>query len=180
MGHLEALVKEDTERAAKSLKENLSEKLMEVQSSLEHIAENTSKQVQLIDEKIAANDANDAERELHAQKDSKEMRSHISQAFRQIHFLAEHIGADPMAIEEATAPTSPGASSPRPLTGSTAGDRGLQSAGVPKSAGGAGAFRGGVGAMDQRLDIIERRLDALDGGHQDPFDAASDPSSPVA
>merc|ERR1719506_197696 len=39
MGHIEAEAKADAERVGKALKENLSEKMMEVQSSLERISE---------------------------------------------------------------------------------------------------------------------------------------------
>merc|ERR1719162_737312 len=53
MGHIEAEVKEDAERTAKALKENLSERIMEVQQSIERIAESADKQVRLLDEKIA-------------------------------------------------------------------------------------------------------------------------------
>ena len=43
------------------LKENISEKITEVQSSLERISESTDKQVRLIDDKIKANDLHDEE-----------------------------------------------------------------------------------------------------------------------
>jgi hypothetical protein len=159
MGHVEAEAKEDAERAAKALKENLSEKIMEVQASLERIAESAEKQVRLIDEKIVANDANDAAREASTQKVLASSRKSIAHLTHQMTVIAEHTGADIEAMRPPSSGSADRFSGVSPTQSEPVSPKPKFSA--------SGNMRGGNGSggeLEGRMVAAERRLACLDGG----------------
>lgn len=158
MNHIEAQVKEDAERSAKALKENIGEKITEVQSSLERIAENTDRQVRLIDERINENDAHDAERDKVNQASVAESRAKVASLGRQVVFLAEQIGTNPDDLLSVCSPQV-GGDNLSPRSGILSGRSGPAASATSNR-----GKVGGSGAPDERLGEIERRLDNLDGG----------------
>lgn len=162
MSHLEAEAKEDAERAGKALKENLSEKIMDVASSVERIAASTEQQVRNLDEKLKSNDADDHERETTTNQTFADLRNKCSQLSYQISYLVDHVGADPNVMTEGDAAI--GGDWKDPSTPKL-----LQTSSAKKMP------SGGGGVLQERVESCERRLDALDGG---AGDAATRPSPP--
>lgn len=149
--HAEVEAKDDVERLARSLKENLAEKMTEVQSSVESIAANTEQQVRLLEKKIQDNDEHDELREKSLLEAQSDMRAKIKSLGRQLNYVAEQSGINTEELLEAGGtvlnengePLSPGIS--QALS---------QSIGSPKRP------ATSSGKLEQRLDKLEKRLTA--------------------